>query len=103
MNCDFCSMELTDNHKRYPASDFVHREVNGVQLASGGDWCACDVCAFLIDTEEWANLLTRSADTFFENNPEFKGRVPYQSVVEQVQELHGQFRQARKQACHGET
>lgn len=95
MICDFCSAPIGADHKAYKADDFVHREIKGVQLASAGDWCACRTCASMVDDEDWANLLVRSANTVFENNPHLKSKVPYSAVCDQISELHGQFRKAR--------
>lgn len=98
MKCDFCSEELGAGQREYKADDFLHKEVKGVQLMSGGSWEACLVCSMMVDAELWDELVERSTKTFFLNNPEFVGVVPYASVMEQVQELHGQFRKARRYA-----
>lgn len=95
MRCDFCSIELPDNHRVFKADTFVHKEIEDTQLVSAGDWSACDICAGMVDDSAWPLLARRSVDMFFRNNPEFVGKVTRASVWEQITELHKQFREAR--------
>lgn len=58
--CDFCSHPRADYE--LPARDF--RVPNNDQAMSRGGWSACDVCAPLIERNEW-NAIVRRAVTFY--------------------------------------
>jgi hypothetical protein len=99
--CDFCSSPSVV--WRYPCEDFSltlvfeHKSGNRLPFAwdSADGWAACEICASLIEAEDWDGLATRSYDT----SPALKLMqkiLVRDQVLDAIKRMHVEFRK-RKQ------
>lgn len=93
IKCDFCSAQPVT--ARYHAKSFVVNAFSTLHLQQGseGDWAACAKCEVLIDTNQWAVLIDRVADTFYEQYPMLKFVVTRESFEHQLREMYAQLLQ----------
>lgn len=59
--CDFCS--APNPPRKYPCGPVLMMVVGGVEQWSRDAWAACEICAALIDANEWESLLERTMST----------------------------------------
>ena len=59
--CDFCSEELNDNAWTIPCERYMVpvQALGSPTIWNEGDWAACEACATLVGSKEWASLKER--------------------------------------------
>lgn len=59
--CDFCNRDLGSEKFVLPVADFMAGRdlVTGKMQGYSGDWMACEICASLIEANQWTALLRR--------------------------------------------
>jgi hypothetical protein len=95
MLCDLCS--TPDPKYRYPASDFIHaigEDVGPFQLASRGDWFACQACHALIEAGDSKALAERCVAMIVGVHPEMLADM--QDLVDETIIVHQEFFSSRK-------
>jgi hypothetical protein len=86
--CDFCADPYPVT--TYLCATFIWNKDAAVPAPANGAWAACEVCADLIDDEDWEELADRAFDRFCEvhNLP-----LLYQPELRrEIEELHELFR-----------
>jgi hypothetical protein len=60
-NCDFCFAVNDSGARRYkPSANVAFCAAGSPLWLEQGDWCACVVCAELIETQNWKSLMERA-------------------------------------------
>lgn len=92
--CDFCGDNVNDRW-RFPASDFempTPAGYPGPKQMSEGDWCACEVCARLIEADKLRKLSIRALRKLH-GTTESGGDDPF--LMGMMIEAHQRFAQHR--------
>ena len=98
--CDFCSGSPVV--KGYPALSFsMETQIPGIGIGSESGWAACQICADLVDADDWDGLATRSMETFQKAvvglglPPMDIGTEMQEKLTLEFAALHQQFRESR--------
>jgi len=91
LKCDFCSAPKVS--KSYACEDFTPEDMP-ISLSVGG-WAACDICAGLIDSDQFEVLAERSTRTFLASlglpdSGQFKAEI-----LGFMRRLHQEFNRCR--------
>jgi hypothetical protein len=92
--CDFCPSRKPVRVFRAYSCVVPWASWQGVKRISGGGWAACEVCAALIDSEMWTEMIDRSVREYCAKNFVLDSRVRAE-VREEVTRAHGLFRRHR--------
>jgi hypothetical protein len=91
--CDFCA--TPNPERKYLCMPFLLTIMMGIEQWSDEAWAACTVCAGLIDTDRWEDLLQCSIHTSpFKMS--FNEKLDYKEFLRSV---HQKFRVAKGQTA----
>jgi hypothetical protein len=96
--CDFCSESPVV--KGYPALSFsMETQIPGLGIGSEAGWAACQICADLVDAEDWDGLAKHTMVTFQQavaalGMPPMDAQTQERLTLE-FAALHKQFQESR--------